>query len=56
MYGFSIAEKISIIYGGSVNVKNAKEFFQMENINGVLIGGASLDADKFLKIANCAQK
>ena len=56
MYGFSIAEKISIIYGGSVNVKNAKEFFQMENINGVLIGGASLDADEFLKIANCAPK
>lgn len=40
-----------ILYGGSVNEKNAKTFASSELINGVLVGGASLVTDKFLQIA-----
>ena len=50
-YGASIAEQISILYGGSCNTSNAKELFACPNVDGGLIGGASLDADSFLNIA-----
>ena len=43
---------INVIYGGSVNCKNAKSFFQQTNIDGALIGGASLDGKDFLGIYN----
>ena len=39
-----------ILYGGSVNPKNAKELAQIKEINGFLIGGASLSAKKFIDI------
>lgn len=42
---------IRIIYGGSVNAENAPSYFSMPNIDGALIGGASLKADTFLRIA-----
>jgi triosephosphate isomerase (TIM) len=45
-----IAEKIQILYGGSVKPDNAKALFAMPDIDGGLIGGASLDADSFLSI------
>ena len=45
-------EAISIIYGGSVNCENAKSFFQQANIDGALIGGASLNGKEFLDIYN----
>ena len=45
-----IAESISILYGGSVKPANAKELFGMEDIDGGLIGGASLKADDFYTI------
>ena len=45
-------ESINIIYGGSVNCENAKSFFQQSNIDGALIGGASLDGKDFLGIYN----
>ena len=45
-------ESINIIYGGSVNCENAKSFFQQTNIDGALIGGASLDGKDFLGIYN----
>ena len=50
----SIAEirATSIIYGGSVNCENAKSFFQQTNIDGALIGGASLNGKEFLDIYN----
>jgi len=50
----SIAEidAISVIYGGSVNSENAKSFFQQTNIDGALIGGASLNGKDFLNIYN----
>ena len=43
-------EAISVIYGGSVNCENAKSFFQQINIDGALIGGASLNGKEFLNI------
>ena len=43
---------INVIYGGSVNCENAKSFFQQTNIDGALIGGASLDGKDFLGIYN----
>ncbi|WP_305907175.1 triose-phosphate isomerase [Methylomarinum sp. Ch1-1] len=45
-----IADKIQILYGGSVKPDNAKALFAMPDIDGGLIGGASLDADSFLSI------
>ena len=45
-------EAISVIYGGSVNCENAKSFFQQTNIDGALIGGASLNGKEFLDIYN----
>ena len=41
-YGMSVSENIRIIYGGSVNKENSKEILNMENIDGALVGGASL--------------
>ena len=46
----SIADNIQIVYGGSVKPGNAEAIFAMPDIDGGLIGGASLDAESFLKI------
>jgi len=46
------AEKMSILYGGSCNEKNAVELFKCSNIDGGLIGGASLKSDSFSKIVS----
>jgi triosephosphate isomerase len=46
----AIADKIQILYGGSAKPDNAKGLFAMPDIDGGLIGGASLDAESFLKI------
>lgn len=40
----------TVLYGGSVTPENVKTFTQMENISGVLVGGASLDPEKFINI------
>ncbi len=45
---------IKILYGGSMNAENAKEILSIENVNGGLIGGASLVAESFLAIYNSA--
>lgn len=50
MVGEEIASGIRILYGGSVKPDNAGELFSMEDIDGGLIGGASLDASSFKKI------
>lgn len=42
--------KYNILYGGSVTSKNVHDFIQMENISGVLIGGASLNSREFIQI------
>jgi len=44
------AASIPILYGGSVNSKNSQALFEMDNINGGLIGGASLNSAEFIKI------
>ncbi len=46
----NVAEKVQILYGGSVKGANAAELFAMSDIDGGLIGGASLDASEFLAI------
>lgn len=46
----SLAEKIRIIYGGSVKAANAKQLFAMPDIDGALVGAASLDAAEFIAI------
>ena len=51
-YGERVSQKISILYGGSCNPSNAVELFSQEDIDGGLIGGASLDADNFVSIIN----
>ncbi|HET7360637.1 MAG TPA: triose-phosphate isomerase [Salinimicrobium sp.] len=51
-FGKEIAAKVSILYGGSVKPANAKEIFAKEDVDGGLIGGASLKAEDFLTIVN----
>lgn len=51
-YGEEVANNTTILYGGSCNAKNAKELFANPDVDGGLIGGASLKAKDFLAIAN----
>ena len=51
-YTYEIADKIRILYGGSVNPDNIKDLMAKPDIDGVLIGRASLDVDNFLKMVN----
>ena len=46
-------DDVSILYGGSVKGSNAKELFEMKDIDGGLVGGASLEAKSFAEIVNC---
>jgi triosephosphate isomerase len=50
IWGEKISQKIRILYGGSVNPGNARGFFTQPDIDGALVGGASLSADNFLGI------
>ena len=52
IYGQNVSERVIIQYGGSVKSSNAKELFQMPDIDGGLVGGASLKAEEFAKIVN----
>ena len=47
--------EVRILYGGSVNPANARELLSVDNVNGALVGGASLKADDFLAIARVYQ-
>jgi triosephosphate isomerase len=49
-YGVSVADNTSILYGGSCNASNAKDLFSNPDVDGGLIGGASLGVDKFLPV------
>jgi triosephosphate isomerase len=49
-YGESIANQVSILYGGSVKASNAKELFSCPDVDGGLVGGASLVAADFIEI------
>ena len=51
-YGQNTADMVIIQYGGSVKSTNAKELFEMSDIDGGLVGGASLKAEEFSKIVN----
>lgn len=51
-YGAAIADEISILYGGSVKAANAVELFSQTDVDGGLVGGASLVADEFVAIIN----
>jgi triosephosphate isomerase len=52
LYGEEVGEQVRIQYGGSVNAKNAAELFAMSDIDGGLVGGASLKTADFTVIAN----
>ena len=49
-----LASRIQIIYGGSVNPRNVASFTTLPAMNGVLVGGASLDADQFFQVIQAA--
>ncbi|MBG9378650.1 triose-phosphate isomerase [Panacibacter sp. DH6] len=51
-YGEEVAANTSILYGGSVKAGNAKEIFSQPDVDGGLVGGASLIADEFVTIIN----
>jgi len=51
-YNVEVANAVRILYGGSVKPDNAKALFEMPNIDGGLVGGASLNAQSFLEIYN----
>ncbi len=50
LFGKNIADTIRILYGGSVKPENIAELMSMPDVDGALVGGASLDADKFMRI------
>jgi triosephosphate isomerase len=52
IYGAIVADKIPILYGGSVKGSNANEIFAQTDVDGGLVGGASLKADEFIQIMN----
>jgi triosephosphate isomerase len=55
-FDIETADNLRIQYGGSINPNNAKELFNKENIDGGLVGGASLRSDSFFKIIKAAIK
>ena len=55
LYGAEVAETVTIQYGGSMNEKNAAELLSKTNVDGGLIGGASLVPEKFTAIVEAAQ-
>jgi triosephosphate isomerase len=50
MHGEEVAQQVRILYGGSVNATNIAEFVSQPEIDGALVGGASLDPDQFVRI------
>jgi len=54
-YGSAVADEVSILYGGSVKANNASELFSCPDVDGGLVGGASLVADDFIQIIRALQ-
>lgn len=54
LFGEAVAAEIRVLYGGSVKASNAAEFFVQPEIDGALVGGASLKADEFVPIVQAA--
>lgn len=55
LYGKDVSEKVRILYGGSVKPSNVTELLAKENIDGALVGGASLDSASFVKLVKAAE-
>ena len=55
MFGEGVAQGVRILYGGSVDPGNAAQFFRQPEIDGALVGGASLKARSFIEIVEAAQ-
>lgn len=53
LYGIKVANNVPILYGGSINSQNFTDLLNIDDIDGGLVGGASLVAEEFLKIVNC---
>ena len=56
LYGEDAAKALTVQYGGSMNPKNAEELLSKPDVDGGLIGGASLKADQFAVIVDAATK
>ncbi|MDI6768308.1 MAG: triose-phosphate isomerase [Anaerolineales bacterium] len=56
LYGKDVSEAIRVLYGGSVTASNAVEFFSQPDIDGALVGGASLKVDEFVAITRAAAR
>jgi len=56
LYSKTVADQLRILYGGSVNVKNVDSLLAMSDIDGALVGGASLDPNSFLTLVRAALK
>jgi triosephosphate isomerase len=55
-FGQGVADAMRVLYGGSMNAKNARELLAQSDIDGGLIGGASLKADEFMAVAESSPK
>ncbi|MBI5934319.1 MAG: triose-phosphate isomerase [Chloroflexi bacterium] len=55
LFGLDVAQAIRVLYGGSVTAANAAEYFASPEIDGALVGGASLKQDEFLEITKAAR-
>jgi triosephosphate isomerase len=56
LFGEGAAESIRVLYGGSVTAANAVEFFGQPEIDGALVGGASLKVEEFVPITQAAAR
>jgi len=54
LFGQNVSDEVRVLYGGSVKADNAAEFFSEPDIDGALVGGASLKPDEFIKIVEAA--
>jgi len=50
LYGTKASEEVQVLYGGSVTADTAASYLSLEDVDGLLIGGASLDASEFANI------
>lgn len=56
LYGKKAAEQVKILYGGSVNVDSAADYLNINSLDGLLVGNASIDANQFTQIVEKAHK
>jgi triosephosphate isomerase len=54
MYDSNLAQEVRVLYGGSVKADNAADLMQQQDVDGLLVGGASLKADEFVRIIQAA--